>query len=127
MPRRVRGALLPTLNGERPRRGTLYRTLRNAVLEGVLQPGERLPSSRRAAADYGASRGLLEEVYSQLMDEGFLKRCVGRGTFVASEVSRLSERACRPKSPPVFPSPRGLRLAGNLTCREPEELRPFNA
>ncbi len=129
MPRYARGVLLPPVVAERPRRASVYRTLRNAVLEGVLVPGEQLPSSRRAAADYGVSRGLLEEVYSQLMEEGFLERGVGRGTFIASQVSRLPPPSAAGRAPQrmLSASVRGLRLAGNLTCREPEEFKPFNA
>ncbi len=63
--RRPRGVLLPPGRAGRVRRD-LYGLLRNAVLEGVLAPGERMPSTRQAAADYGVSRGLMEEVFGQL-------------------------------------------------------------
>ena len=127
MPRRPQGALLPPAPGTPPRRAALYRSLRNAVLEGLLQPGERLPSSRQAAADYGVSRGLVEEVYAQLMEEGFLSRSVGRGSFIAAQVSRLSAQIVAKPTPTAAPSRRGARLASNVSCREPEEFRPFNA
>lgn len=129
MPRRPRGVLLPVPQRVPPRRADIYRTLRNAVLEGMLAPGERLPSTRQAALDYAVSRGLLEEVYAQLMEEGFLERAVGRGTFVATQVARLGVKASSqaPAWRPRAPARRGLRLAGNLTCREPEEFKPFNA
>src|SRR5438128_9606004 len=91
--RQSRGALLPPVSGKRLRRGDLYGALRAAVLDGVLASGERLPSTRQAAADYGVSRGTLEEVFAQLTEEGFLQRAVGRGTFVAPTVSRLSAPA----------------------------------
>ncbi|HEV2112103.1 MAG TPA: PLP-dependent aminotransferase family protein, partial [Gammaproteobacteria bacterium] len=127
MPRRPQGALLPPAPGTPPRRPALYRSLRNAVLEGLLRPGERLPSSRQAAADYGVSRGLVEEVYAQLMEEGFLSRGVGRGTFIADQVSRLSAPVVAKPARTAAASRRGARLAGNVSCREPEEFRPFNA
>ncbi len=114
--------------GTPPRRAALYRGLRNALLEGVLAPGERLPSSRQAAADYGVSRGLLEEVFAQLSEEGFLERGVGRGTFVSSRAVRPGTAALgRPAERNFHGSKRGVRLAANLTCREPEDFRPFNA
>ena len=127
--RRSRGVLLPPVRGDRVRRRDLYRELRAAVLEGVLAPGERLPSSRQAAADYGVSRGLVEEVFGQLAVEGFLDRAVGRGTFVAERTAGLAApargREGRRRSP--APSRRGLALAANAACREPEAPRPFNA
>src|SRR5262245_63345504 len=87
--RRSRGAPLPPVLGKRVRRRDLHRTLRGAVLDGVLAPGERLPSTRLAAVDYGVSRGMVEEVYDQLCEEGLLERSVGRGTFVAKGVAQL--------------------------------------
>src|SRR5690349_16534577 len=94
--RQSKGVLLPPPGSRKPRRGDIYRALRGAVLEGALGPGDRLPSTRQAAADYGVSRGLMEEVFAQLTDEGFLERAVGRGTFIASEVAGLARTAPDP-------------------------------
>lgn len=127
--RRPKGVLLPPVHNTRLRRGDLYRVLRAAVLDGVLAPSDRLPSTREAAADYGVSRGLMEEVYAQLADEGFLERAVGRGTFIASSVAGLksSAKATRGPSRSHGPSRRGLVLAASAACREPPAPRPFNA
>src|SRR5579872_7003651 len=128
--RQSKGMLLPPVQAGRPRRRDLYGALRAAVLEGVFAPGDRLPSTRQAADDYGVSRGLMEEVFAQLTDEGLLERSVGRGTFIAGELARLPE----PSHGKVgtsrrlrAPSRRGLRVAGNTACREPETARAFNA
>ena len=127
--RRSRGALLPPIRAERVRRRDLYRALRNAVLGGALPPGTRLPSTRQAGADYGVSRGMVEEVYGQLTEEGFLDRAVGRGTFVAARAAGLGTSVTRDATPGRAhrPSPRGRRVAANAACREPPVLRPFNA
>ena len=110
--RHPRGALLPPIRAERVRGRDLYRTLRNAILESALGSGQRLPSSRQVAADYGVSRGLVEVVYGQLVQEGFLDRGIGRGTFVAAQTAlpplamatsrpgATSWRRCRPASIP---------------------------
>src|SRR5215467_5740391 len=87
--RTSRGALLPPISSERVRRVHVYRAIRAAILQGTLGTSQRLPSTRQAAEDYGVSRGLMEEVYDQLVEEGFLKRAVGRGTFVAPRVAGL--------------------------------------
>jgi len=127
--RRSRGVLLPPVNASRVRRRDLFRALHGAVLEGVLAPGERLPSSRQAALDYGVSRGLVEEVYAQLTEEGLLDRSVGRGTFVAASARRLAAPARRAETArrSRSPSRRGRAIASNATCREPPEPRAFNA
>lgn len=129
MPRRSKGALLPPVPGSHPRRADVYLTLRNSVLQGLLVPGDRLPSSREAASDYGVSRGLLEEVYSQLVEEGLLERIVGRGTFIASRAARPPGAAWTGKVPELTPpgSARGIKLAANLACRAPHEFKPFNS
>lgn len=127
--RKAKGALLPPVSMKRPRRRDLYGAMRAAVLEGVLPSGERLPSSRCAAADYGVSRGVMEEVFAQLTEEGFLERTVGRGTFVAAAVSRLPQQRIETQRRQRLPSlsRRGRLLSANAACREPGVLRPFNA
>lgn len=129
MSRRSRGALLPAVPGSHPRRTDVYLALRNSVLEGQLAPGERMPSSRKAAVDYGVSRGLLEEVYSQLVEEGLLERILGRGTFIAERVARSPDPARDGKASHRVPSisARGIKLAGNHACRVMHEFQPFNS
>src|SRR5438477_1619290 len=127
--RGFKGVLLPPVPAVRLQRGALYAAMRTAILDGVLGPRERLPSTRQAAADYGVSRGMLEEIYGQLTEEGFLQRSVGRGTFVAPTVSRLNAHANVKeitRRPPAR-SRRGRFLAAMAACREPAVLRPFNA
>ncbi len=126
MPRRSLGALLPPVPGSHPRRTDVYLALRDSVLQGLLAPGERMPSSRKAAADYGVSRGLLEEVYSQLMEEGLLERAVGRGTFIAGQTAEPAGGGEAPQRV-LSVSARGTRLAGNRATRVPLEFKPFNA
>jgi len=123
--RRARGALLPPIQAERVRGRDLYRALRGAVLDGTLPVGEQLPSSRAVGRDYRVSRGMAEQVYAQLVDEGFLERAIGRGTFVTSRVLPVRRNGARAKALPL--SRRGRAAAASAACREPEVLRPFNA
>jgi len=126
--RTPRGALLPPVSAERVKRGHLYRSIRAAILQGTLGASQQLPSTRQAAQDYGVSRGLMEEVYDQLVEEGFLDRIVGRGTFISLHVGSLvSPRTIKNKDQSLpRPSRRGLSLAANAACREPQTPRPFN-
>jgi GntR family transcriptional regulator / MocR family aminotransferase len=57
--------------------------LREAIRGGRLQPGERLPSSRRMATELGISRGLVQTCYEQLEAEGYLTARPGSATRVA--------------------------------------------
>src|ERR1051326_3780968 len=121
--RRSRASFLPPVAARRPRRGDLQRAVKPAVLDGVIPAGAQLPSTRQAAAEYGVSRGLMEEVYAQLSEEGFLERAVGRGTFVSDAVPHPASRGSMSPSPPPALSLRGRVLAANAACREPDVLR----
>lgn len=126
--RRSKGALLPAVAVTRIHRGDLYQTLRKPILDGTFRAGERFPSSRQAASDYGVSRGMVEEVFMQLVDEGFLERAVGQGTFVATQVAKLGPsqtKKGRGHTPRL--SRRGLAISAKAACREPEIPVPFNA
>jgi GntR family transcriptional regulator/MocR family aminotransferase len=66
-----------------PLRSQLETGLRDAIRDGRLHAGERLPSSRELARELGVSRGLVQECYGQLLSEGYLDSRVGSATRVA--------------------------------------------
>ncbi|MEV7344833.1 PLP-dependent aminotransferase family protein [Streptomyces sp. NPDC093544] len=66
------------------RRTGLERALRDAVRDGRLTPGTRLPATRRLAVELGVSRGTAKAAYDQLVAEGYLTSRQGSGTAVAS-------------------------------------------
>src|SRR5689334_24009055 len=66
-----------------PLRTQLETSLREAVREGRLRAGERLPSSRELARELGISRGMVQECYGQLLAEGYLTSRTGSATRVA--------------------------------------------
>ena len=77
--------LLPAASGPPRGRGReLGAALRQAVREGRLAPGTRLPSTRDLARDLRVSRGLVSELYAQLTAEGYLTSRQGSGTWVAA-------------------------------------------
>ena len=69
--------------GDQPLRSQLETGIREAIRNGRLQAGERLPSSRELARELGVSRGLVQECYSQLLSEGYLTSQTGSATKVA--------------------------------------------
>src|SRR5258708_17343341 len=60
----------------------LHEQLRQAMLDGRLKSGTRLPASRDFAALYKISRGTVVSVFEQLRSEGFLSSKRGFGTWV---------------------------------------------
>lgn len=98
------------LDGEGPLHRQAYRGLRQAILEGQLAPGSRLPSTRHLAAETRLARNTLLQAYEQLVAEGYAITRHGAGTFVAEAV---------PVPPPARASPareRGVSKAPRLAA-----------
>ncbi|MCP1374674.1 PLP-dependent aminotransferase family protein [Dyella lutea] len=84
-------ATLPPLIALDPAGPPLYRQLsewlRRAIVEGQLQPGQRLPSTRSLAGELGVSRLPVFSAYEQLLAEGYLEAVAGSGTRVAAAIA----------------------------------------
>jgi GntR family transcriptional regulator/MocR family aminotransferase len=113
------------------RQTQIYHAIRRAILDGSLQPGARLLSSRALADDLGVSRTTTLLAYEQLTAEGYLTPRYGSGTFVASELPDDLPEARRDAqhSPSGHPplSNRGTMLSGLPTSarRLPGPPRAF--
>jgi GntR family transcriptional regulator/MocR family aminotransferase len=64
----------------------IYASIRRAILEGIVLPGTRLPSSRALASDLGVSRTTTLLAVQQLQAEGYVSARRGSGTSVADEL-----------------------------------------
>src|ERR1700735_873382 len=84
----------------------IYESYREAILEGRLRPGQRLPSTRALAQDLAVSRISVVTAFAQLVAEGYVESRVGAGTVVSAELPDA-----RPARPGLRDSPvrRGLR------------------
>ncbi|HZB05792.1 MAG TPA: GntR family transcriptional regulator [Thermoleophilaceae bacterium] len=58
-------------------------TIRDAIADGSLSPGDRLPSVRELAQGAGVNVNTVRAVYARLEAEGAVRSEHGRGTFVA--------------------------------------------
>ncbi|WP_170332488.1 PLP-dependent aminotransferase family protein [Ruegeria arenilitoris] len=92
-----------------PLQAQLLDALRTIVSKSPELVGARLPASRALASELSISRTTVQVVYDQMISEGYLVTRQGSGTFVASEITHLSQ-------PQPIPRP-----AGPMT----EEWRPF--
>lgn len=100
----------------------LYRLLRQAILDGRVPAGAKLPSSRELGKDLAIARNTIIQVYEQLAIEGYVNATSGRGTFVADlsqDVIDAGELTPGDVSPlPVAAAPglsqRGRRLIDHL-------------
>jgi len=61
----------------------LYLILRECIKSGVFIPGQKLPSERHLAAEYGVSRTTVQRALRWLSDEGSIYSRPGSGYYVA--------------------------------------------
>src|SRR5262245_35407229 len=105
MPKRARVANRPVIQLDTrsplPLYKQLYERLRAAILEGQLERGARLPSTRTLAGELGISRTTTALAYEQLLLEGYLESRVGQGTSVARQLpaTLLREHLERTREP----------------------------
>jgi GntR family transcriptional repressor for pyruvate dehydrogenase complex len=63
---------------------TIVEQLETMILEGTLQPGQKLPPERLLAEQFGVSRPSLREAIHRLASRGLLTSRQGGGTFVTA-------------------------------------------
>jgi GntR family transcriptional regulator/MocR family aminotransferase len=76
----------------------LYTGLRDQILAGVLESGQRIPSTRVLAKDLQISRTITVNVVERLTAEGLLEARIGSGTFVAKHASFTQSTASEKSS-----------------------------
>lgn len=88
-------SILPTLNDGSIAGGPLYvklqRLIENAVLDGLLKPGDALPPERELAAIADISRVTVRKAVQGLVSDGLLIQRHGSGTFVAPRSARVEQ------------------------------------
>ena len=105
----------------------IYRQLKDRViammLDGILKPGDALPSVRQVAAEYQLNPITVSRAYQELADEALVEKRRGLGMFVTDEAAKklLSterERFLREEWPLV------LERIQRLGLRMDELLKP---
>jgi len=74
--------------GSREISNGLYRQLKDAIVEGRLLPGSKLPPTRSAPSAFKVSRNTLQDVYDRLGQDGLVRSMHGSGTFVAPALTK---------------------------------------
>jgi len=108
----------------------LYEQLKNGVYNGMLRPGDRLPSSREMSRELNVSRNTILQVFEQLTVEGYFETQTGSGTFI----SKITGKFSRPRGQVLSSAektarspakPYGLNNAFSGHASEFEPIRPF--
>ena len=99
----------------------LYRCIREDILTGKLQPGEKLPSKRALSQNLEVSKITVEAAYNQLLSEGYIRAREKVGYFVEQV-----ERHAQPQAEqlPKDPAPKREYLL-DLTSNGTEHF-PFS-
>jgi len=74
----------------------LARAISHDILRGRLQPGNRLPSSRKLATSLRIHRNTVLAAYDELISEGWIETIPARGTFVAEDLPDTRPRRFTP-------------------------------
>lgn len=67
--------------------------LRRRIAEGVLGPGERLPSVRQLAEQRGVATLTVQNAFRLLQSEGLIRAETGKGNFVCDDASARAREA----------------------------------
>lgn len=89
----VVGPIHVSLSGRGDLTTRIYSELKDAILDGRLRPGERLPPTRELAKRLEVARNTVAAAYERLTAEGFLIARVGSGTFVGALAQKRPRRA----------------------------------
>ncbi len=80
------------LNAPTPANRQIVDQVRTLLVDGVIPPGETLPSVRRLAVDLGVHFNTVADAYRILADEGWLAIVHGRGVEVLSRQAPSADR-----------------------------------
>ncbi|MGB6304943.1 MAG: GntR family transcriptional regulator, partial [Acidobacteriaceae bacterium] len=109
----------------------IYDAYRIAIVDGVLRPGQRIPSTRELATGLGVSRFPVLNAYAQLLAEGYFESRVGAGTVISSALpERFTLSPSKGERLPTSPSgPRPIaRRTSILSQKEiPSRLQGHGA
>lgn len=123
--KRVRGSFFPPIaldmRAEHPLYRQIYDWFQQAILEGRLKPGQRVPSTRSLAQELKLSRIPVITAYEQLHAEGYLETFKGAGTAVAAALPRDAFTPPKPVAAPRAEKPRASRRL-NQTMALPPDL-----
>lgn len=97
----------------RPRYRAIVEGLAEAIREGDLQPGQRLPAQRVLAAGLGVDLTTVTRAFTEAQGLGLIEGAVGRGTFVRATTEEM-DTARVDLSMNLPPPPEGLSLGQEM-------------
>ncbi len=65
--------------------------IKDLIEKGELKPGDSLPAEREYAEKFQISRMTVRQAFTQLVNDGYLHRIQGKGTFVAERSGKIEQ------------------------------------
>ncbi len=96
---------------ETPLHRQLCERLREAILNGTLRAGTRLPGTRTLATELGISRNTVVNAFEQLLAEGYVTGKIGSGTYVACKLPETLLQVSPTSPAPTLADPSGRNLS----------------
>ena len=109
----------------------IYRQLKERViammLDGLLKPGDALPSVRQVAAEYQLNPITVSRAYQELADEALVEKRRGLGMYVTEEAARKllfneRDRFLREEWPQLFARLKRMNLDLQTLLQKGEEV-----
>ena len=72
---------------------TVYDTLQERIRCGQIRPGERLPAEKALAEEFGVSRITIQKAMGMLVQDGYIVRRPGRGSFASLDAGKAEQKA----------------------------------
>jgi GntR family transcriptional regulator len=107
--------------GQRPMLLRIVDTIRAQIKAGDLNPGDRLPSTRTLAAEYGVAVQTAQRAISVLKSEGVVEAIPAKGVFVKKPLERLSRTLSFEGAQDQAVAHRGKVLSTEVVLVEPDE------
>jgi GntR family transcriptional regulator / MocR family aminotransferase len=100
----------------------IFEQIRDAIVDGRLRPGDRLPPTRQLAESIRVSRNTVAAAFDHLTGEGFLVGRAGVGTFVSPDARFDADDDRTESRSPLRPAPywSDQRPAPVLAAEHPE-------
>jgi GntR family transcriptional regulator of arabinose operon len=67
--------------------------IKTGIQQGELKPGEKIPSENELASRFGISRHTVRQALGEMVNEGWLSRIQGSGTFVSRSLGQQKDRS----------------------------------
>lgn len=94
----------------------VYHSLRDAILNGRLHPGNKIPSSRAMAEILSISRNSVIAGFERLVDEGYLVTKRGSGTYISDIIPDELTKTSIPIIKSEIYSPIDLEINPNISA-----------